>query len=324
MATGSNSEREVRVSEALLAKLSTRVAAPSQTWPTVRCWTNHSLQALLREIRSELAEDGLKSDSTHKSIAEWLSKIGIEHTIEAEGQSFHLLEMGAKLGSPPDALEFMMAAQPAGVVAYFSAVAFHSLTTQPAVHHHIATVVLSSPRSSPSRSDDEADRKQTSPKSPSDSKMPRLGKLMFRHQSIPYYSTRRSARLVPGIQIRGHGPRSQIRMTDTEQTLLDTLSKPFHCGGPEVVFEAWNEATESGRIDEDKLADYLQRMDYPATSRRLAVMCSILGYSPGRELRKILEQAKGEIDRARPFVRISLLPGLAYKNLDDNWLVLTP
>src|SRR5207237_3233319 len=43
--------------------------------------------------------------------------------------------------------------------------------------------------------------------------------------------TRRSARLVLGVQSRDYGPRTRIRITTLEQTLLDTLSKPFHCGG---------------------------------------------------------------------------------------------
>ena len=62
-----------------------------------------------------------------------------------------------------------------------------------------------------------------------------------------------------------------------EQTLLDSLYKPFLCGGPEVVFEAWQEAVGSRRIDEERLLTYLRAMNYPATTRRLAVMLELAG-----------------------------------------------
>ena len=47
--------------------------------------------------------------------------------------------------------------------------------------------------------------------------------------------------------MRAYGPRAQIRITTLEQTLLDSLYKPFLCGGPEVVFEAWQDAVD--RLD---------------------------------------------------------------------------
>jgi hypothetical protein len=109
-----------------------------------------------------------------------------------------------------------------------------------------------------------------------------------------------------------------------EQTLLDTLYKPFHCGGPEVVFEAWRQAVDSQRIDEERLTQYLRAMNYPATVRRVGVILNLAGGVPGNELRRFLEVCQGTIDRESPHAQISLLPGVAYENLNESWLVKAP
>jgi hypothetical protein len=218
-----------------------------------------------------------------------------------------------------------MAGKPSGVVCYFSAVAFHALTTQLVEHHHVAELQPqgSRPESRRRPEEDVAERPEKPPASGS-RKRRGLGKLLFHFQGIPFYSTRRSARLVPGVQTRGHGPRAQVRITTLEQTLLDTLYKPFHCGGPEVVFEAWQEGVASRRIDEERLVGYLQAMNYPATTRRLGVMLELAGGAPSAELRRFLEACQGAIDRQSPHARISLLPGVDYENLNEPWLVNTP
>ncbi len=109
-----------------------------------------------------------------------------------------------------------------------------------------------------------------------------------------------------------------------EQTLLDILFKPFYGGGPEVVFEAWREGVGSGNIDEERLADYLTRMSYPATTRRVGAMLAILSYVPGRELKRTLDAGHSGFDHHAPHARISLLPGVNYANIDENWLVGVP
>jgi predicted transcriptional regulator of viral defense system len=124
--------------------------------------------------------------------------------------------------------------------------------------------------------------------------------------------------------MRAYGPRAQIRITTLEQTLLDSLYKPFHCGGPEVVFEAWQEGVASGRIDEERLVKYLRSMNYPATTRRVAVMLELAGGNPSAELRQFLQASQKAIDRQSPHACISLLPGVDYQNLNESWLVSTP
>ncbi|MBI1914191.1 MAG: hypothetical protein HYS12_05560 [Planctomycetes bacterium] len=217
-----------------------------------------------------------------------------------------------------------MAAKPAGVACYFSAVSFHSLTTQHPGHHHSAE--LSKPRLGPDKEDasGEGDEKKRSIRDQERREPRSLGTLLFRYQDTPFYFTRRSARLVPGVQSRDYGPRTRLRITTLEQTLLDSLYKPFHCGGPEVVFEAWQEGMASRRVQEERLVEYLKAMNYPATARRVAVMLEIVGWIPGAELRRLLEETKGAMDRQSPFAKISLLPGLDYQALNEDWLVRTP
>lgn len=318
------SKREVTYLEAFLANLSTKLATARAEWPTLRCWSMPSLQRLFREIREELTESGLRSKLSNKSLLQWLSSVNIAREVVTEGMSFHVLEFGTPLGKAPDPLELLMAARPKGVICYLSSVAFHSLTTQQVAHHHVAMLQKPTAKLTTNETRDVttgADADGT--ESPS-SQPPQLGQILFRYEGTPYYVTKRSSRLVPGVQLRAYGPRVNLRITTYEQTLIDTLYKPFHCGGPEVVFEAWQEARRASRLDEEWLAAYFQKMKYPATVRRTAVMFKLNGFVPGEALRHVLDETREAFDRESEFASISLLPGVAYKNLDKEWLVHTP
>ncbi|QVL31108.1 hypothetical protein KIH39_19985 [Telmatocola sphagniphila] len=317
-------EKEQAYREAFLARLNQKLAAPSSKWPTVRYWTKPALDKLFRQIREELAAEQVKSDLSHASLLDWICQLRLATLLPVDNESVFLFEIGASSESEMDPLELLMAAKPSGVICYFSAVAFHELTTQLVEHHHVAELQLPTPASDKKRLPLEISEPSESLMN-SESRAPRgLGKLLFQAQGTSFYSTRRSSRLVPGVQTRAYGPRAQIRITTLEQTLLDTLYKPFHCGGPEVVFEAWREAVASRRIDEERLVDYLRIMSYPATARRLAVMLELAGGAPGAEFRRFLDASQLAIDRQSPHACISLLPGVDYQNLNVLWLVNTP
>lgn len=310
--------------EAFLARLNRTLAVPAREWPTVRFWTPASLKLLFKQIRSELAAEGVKSALTHNSLCEWLCSLNLASQVPVEDGTVSLTCLGADAETDADPLELLMACKPTGVVCYFSSLGFYGLTTQFVTHHHVAEL---RPAALPTRSErrsDDVEAASVEPSGSSDAAPRVLGKLLFRFQGIPFYATRRSARLVPGVQMRGYGPRGMVRITTLEQALLDTLSKPFHCGGPEVVFEAWHEAVASRRIDEERLLEHLERMNYPATARRLGVVLGLAGSVPGIELRRFLEVSRGTIDRESPHARISLLPGVDYRNLNDLWMVDTP
>lgn len=313
--------------EKFLARLNKKLSQPTAHWPSVRCWTATRLKVVFKSVRDELETEGFKSLMSQSALLDWLCEIGLACHITLDDCKIPLLELGvANQGDQVDVspLELLMAAKPSEVICYFSAVAFHALTTQIVEHHHVAELIdpnIESQDNSIKSQDPEEDRLISSAKRRS---VPSLGILLFRFHGVPYFKTRRSSRMIPGFQTRCYGPRTNIRITTLEQTLLDTLHKPFYCGGPEVVFEACQEAIGSQRIDEDRLVGYLKAMNYPATTRRLGVMYDLVGGRPGDELLSFLHDTQMVIDRHRPHVCISLLPGVGFQNLRNDWLVYTP
>jgi hypothetical protein len=328
---GTSLERDHAYKEAFLASLSNSIAIATADWPTMRYWTKASLNRLFKKVRADLQEHGRPHSNVE--LLNWLKKLGLAWDIEAEGETFYLLEMGASPRSEVDPLELMMAYEPLGVVCYFSAVAYHSLTTQIPSHHHAATLTDSARRADSDETGEQhtGDRlRQETIANKADKntktrkKANPLGKLAFSYLDTPYYLTRRKKRLVPGMQNRSNGPRGRFCITTYEQTLLDTLHKPQNCGGPAVVLEAWQEATASGRLDEERMLSYLTRMDYPSTTRRLGAMLQLVDYTPEGQLKSYLDQARRNLDRRAPYAQISLLPGFDYANLNIEWLVKLP
>jgi hypothetical protein len=328
---GSGFERDHAYKEAFLASLCRSVGSPSPEWPTVRCWTKASLDRLFKGVKVELAKR--KRPQSNLELLNWMHNLGLAWTIEAEGATFYLLEMGASPRSEIDPLELMMAYEPSGVICYFSALAYHSLTSQVPSHHHVAVLIASSKigESDQPGHDDPGEALRQVPiakKVNNDTKTRStanpFGRVLFSYADIPYHLTRRSKRLVPGVQSRSYGPRGRFRITSYEQTLLDTLHRPQNCGGPSVVLEAWQNASDSGRLDEERLLTYLTEMQYSSSTRRLGAMLQLMNYTPGGELESYLERAKGKLNRQTPHSQISLLPGFDYSNLNNEWLVNSP
>jgi len=286
---------------------------------------------MFQRVKDEVGES--KPPQSNLELIHWMEKLGLASAIEVDGEVFYLLEIGAGPKSEIDPMELLMAYEPLGVVCYFSAIAFHSLTSQMPSHHHVAVITESSrmgDAKEAERDNTEVELcRETIAKKVGNYKKTRrkanpLGKVLFSFLDVPYYLTRRTKRLVPGVQNRSNGPRGQFRITTYEQTLLDTLYKPQNCGGPAVVLEAWQEAVASGRLDEQRLVGYLAQMDYPSTTRRLGTMLQLMEYKPGDELGSYLDRAKRSINKEAPHLQISLLPGFDYSNLDEGWLVRLP
>ena len=211
----------------------------------------------------------------------------------------------------------MQAADANGVICYFTAVAFHSLTTQPPAHHHIATLI--NPRSKtaavPPKTTEAAPgppRKEPDP----------LGEWLFTYRGLRYYQTSRERRLVPGVQTRFLGPETLVRITTLEQTLLDTLHRPLSCGGPAVVMEAWEQGI--GRANEARLANHLQAMDHLPTAQRLGYVLERIGHKPGPELSGVLEGYLSQLDPDDPAAPQQLFPGVRYEHLEYPWLIYGP
>jgi len=312
--------------ETFLKALAGRIAEPTPYQPTVRCWTRTSLIKLFKEITERTSLPSTFPDSPE--IIKHLINIGWAHQIDVDvtqtgatrSKEFYLLDIGAAHGTNVDPLELLQAYKPSGVICYFSALAYHSLTTQFATHHHIA--VIYKPSTSPKATYPISSIEKTDAPSPliSNRKLS-LGNKLFIYQGIPCYLIRRSSSLIIGVQTRIIGPRTNLRITTLEQTLLDTVHMPRYCGGTSVIFEAWEDGKD--RLDEEILNDYLLKFGSSLLLRRVGAMFDLLNYEPRRELKATLERGLEFSDQYSE-TAIPLLPGLEFQALNKKWQVGTP
>jgi predicted transcriptional regulator of viral defense system len=310
--------------EIFLQVLADNIAEPTASQPTVRCWTLSSLSRMIQKIKKS------KLTSTFPNtpeILKYLRKIGWAYPIDVEvppttpsrSKEFYLLDIGAAHGAKIDPLELLQAYKPDGVICYFSALTYYSLTTQFATQHHIAALYK---KTSAQKTNYNMSLTDKSDKSVTSSRKYALGKNLFTYQGVPFYLTKRSTSRLIGVQTRMLGPRTNIRITTLEQTLLDTLHKPIYCGGPPVVFEAWEEGIT--RLDEDLLNDYLQKIDSSLILRRVGAMIEMLNFRPGRDIESTLERGLKNASQYSESSAISLLPGFEFPALNTKWKVMTP
>jgi predicted transcriptional regulator of viral defense system len=310
--------------ETFLKALADSIAEPTPYQPTVRCWTRTSLIKLFKEIKEQSSLPSTFPDSPE--IIKHLINIGWAHPINVDviqtgasrSKEFYLLDIGAAHGANVDPLELLQAYRPDGVICYFSALAYHSLTTQFATHHHIAVI------NKPSRA--QTSVYQFPPAEKIDgplisNRKLTLGEQLFNYQGIPCYLIKRSSSLIIGVQTRILGPRTNLRITTLEQTLLDTFNKPRYCGGASVIFEAWEDGI--ARLDEDILNNYLLKINSPPILRRVGTMFDLLNFEPDRELKSTIEKSL-ESSGHSPLTSIPLLPGFESNALNTKWQVKTP
>ena len=213
-------------------------------------------------------------------------------------------------------IELLTAIDPDGVVCFFSALQIYDLTTQLPSHHNVAKLI------EPKATIISRNRDEKSSSTPSSKKRDRtsVGTFVFKFNEVSYYRNRRNKHLVPGIKTRYLGSKTIYRLTTLEQTLLETLQYPVHCGGPPIVFEAWENVL--GKIDEERLFEHLSSIDSDVVSRRAAAMFSLLGHKTGNELSGFFDGVKDRIDGNTS--HIPLLSGMDYHELDKDWLTRIP
>src|SRR5476651_578175 len=137
-----------RQKNAFQSELLRRVSAATEDFPTVRCWSSHKLRSLLGSLRSSLLDQRVVTSSFPRTdgILAWLSDAGLVHPLPVEPgvtakaeDTFYLVEVGSSPQSTVSPFELLQAFQPQGIVSFFSALSFHSLTTQtPPFHHSVA------------------------------------------------------------------------------------------------------------------------------------------------------------------------------------------
>ena len=301
----------------LLARLVKRLSVEPSPALNSRCLSEQTLYRILDELESE----DFRLPVPKNRIVTWLRETGLlavvpvvytEERPSTRTTRFFSFDIATSPSLHVSPLELLQAYQSDGVICYFTAVAFHSLSTQQPVHHHVAIPTESNARSIAPKV---IRRNPARPRNP-------LGTHLFNYDGIPFYKTSRETRLLLGVQSRYVGPTTVIRITNLEQTLIDTLHRPLHCGGPAVVFEAWDEGLK--RMNEDRLADYLASIDYRPAVQRLGYMLDDLDFKPRAKLRSVLDQYLSQLDPADSTVYQQLFPGIEYHNLRLPWLVYGP
>lgn len=312
-----NSSKKQR--DHFLAELHRRIAAADDAHPTVRCWFSTKLRALLSELRAKLLQEKTITSTfpSGMQLLHWIQEIGLATPVAqvlpgnsmGPKDAFYLL--GAAPNSPISPFELLQAFHPAGVVAFFGALSFHGLTTQSPAFYHIAMLTLrptTPPVRKPRRSETSVVRDN-------------LGTLAFSYEDIPLYSTRRYADLVPGVQMHILDQKMRLRVTDIEQSLLDTLAHPGAAGGQSVIFEAWEQGWT--RIQPLRMAQYAQSAATPL-QRRFGAMVNLMQLPLSEEIREVLTRARQTVFAEGKGIPISLFRHAPGQKLDDEWQVLTP
>jgi hypothetical protein len=294
------------------------IAAPSQARPTVRCLTRADALALALQARDAIAEPSIRrlSGVALLELLERSRVLEVGPIVPAEGSREGMYTVGVQPSDTIDPLELLQAAEPAGLVCYFTALAFHGLTTQSPTHHHIATLV-DRPRQSPSTAP-RVPVGDTGPKRSRDA----LGKLRFTFQSVRYYETSRALHTVAGIQLRHLNDRSMVRITTREQALLDTLHRPVSCGGLSVVWEAWE--TGLSNLDEARLHEHLVALEEPRHVRRVGYLLEAFRYTPAATLGSLLERARTDFAADSAAQVVPLFPGLPAVTMNTVWRLEVP
>ena len=303
-----------------------RVSNPSEVRPCVRCWKESELKAeikaLIRAHSHELFESTFPSATTlikHLENVGWVRPLPIEPLDVVAPKRFFLLDSDGADGSTVEPLELLQAWLPGGVISYFAALSFHGLTTQVPPFLHIGRLLppaLERPASPALQAKPQAST-ATKERNP-------LGTEGFRYDGRSYYLTKRDSALVPGVQLRVASPRTWLRITTFEQTLLDTLLQPVRCGGTAVVFEAWENG--AGELDADRLASHLTAIDRPELDRRVGAISDVIGFQPSSgALRQRLDEARRKAAASGSAMEeIPLLPGCICSTPASTWRVLLP
>lgn len=324
MSLKENKNRELVRWERFLALFCEEISKTSESRPTVRYWKSSDLVKVIAEINRLNRAELLTTFPKGKAVLVRLEKIGwlkpVAITWNRKHGSKPRLYQIAQYGNDTitaDPLELLLGYDPKGVVCYFGALQHYELTTQIPPFYHVAKI-RSGPI--PSYPTDEVAAKpaRTSAKTYNP-----MGTTLFTLGELQFYETSRYAALMPGVQVRLLSSCSSLRITDLEQTLLDTLTHPLQCGGSAVTFEAWERAAD--RIDGVRLLAHLEAINQTALWRRVAAVLSLTQIMDGEPtLRDAFEKKRAIMDRPSEQAELSLLPDHDFPQLNPTWRVRIP
>jgi hypothetical protein len=213
-----------------------------------------------------------------------------------------------------DPAELLQSHAPDGVLCYFTALALHELTTQPTAHQHVARRRLARTKASDLLRDDR--------RAPATGLRPApLGQWQFTVHGTPYYLTFRDPHNLVGTEQRLLSDKARVTVTTLEQTLLDTLHRPMSCGGPPVVFEAWETAPQLG-LDVTRMAALLTTIGDARLARRTGWMLQQIDLPVPPVLDDTIRILRAQVpDTSAP---VPALAGMPYRVLDATWHLLVP
>lgn len=303
--------------EEFLKAFTARVAKPASSLLSVRCITRQTLSGIFSEIRQELNLPSTFPSGVaiieHLISMGFASRIPVEGTTEtAPSKEFILLGIQESQDLDVDPLELLQSYDQQGTICFFSALAYFNLTTQVPVHHHVATLTN---QANLERSVTIVNPKKINTKS-------KLGTYLFNYEGVPFYCTKRVKSSIPGIKIRVVSPRTNLRITTIEQTLLDTLQYPFHCGGQEVALESWERHIR--QIEGDLLLDYLRAIRIDPLTRRVGAIFDFFGIPPAKGLDSFLKESKSRIFSQSEVPEIPLFRGINSQRINPIWKILVP
>ena len=291
----------------IVGALADKLQAPSDDIPNVRWMSRRSLIHLLGEIRSSTGVpktlSGVKMLNTLVDC-NLAQKLQIDSVPAGKSPfSIYCLDLADVPAVTP--MELLLATQSdfkKTAICYFTAIQYHELTTQVAPYHHIAVLKKHPP---------------SHIVSPQTGDPPSLGTQLFTFEGTPYYVTMRDRLLIPGVQTVRIASHFQMRVTTLEQTLLDTLHRPWSCGGPSVVFEAWERGTPI--IDDSRLAQYLSELPNPDLMRRVGYLLEQNGHAVDNAgLKQMLLEAKRRA-KVEKGGAVPLLPHTPSRTLNSEW-----
>lgn len=307
--------------EPVVKLLSESIATPSEETPSVRCITRPSLLKLLDGILGKLASSPSyfgRLPATPTAALRSLVRAGLatQYVLDEVGyrvpaNRFFILGFG--IGPDEiDPMELLQVHAPMGFLCYFSAIVDHGLTTQFVSHHHIGIT----------RSIDSRKPSRPTGLRKADRNAPPIGTFLFRVGSIPFFLTRRDPGYVRDLQVRHLDGKARYKVTSLEQTIVDTLHRPMSCGGPAVVFEAWESAR--GRLRSEVLLKILSSIGDNLLCRRVGFMMDKFDLPLSSSVQSLLAGAKGSHFGSNAGNPDTLLTGIPYPALDAKWGLFVP
>ena len=195
---------------------------------------------------------------------------------------------------------------------YWSAIGVHGLSTQVVAHHHVGILKAIAGAKRTAHYDYGA----------VDRNSPPIGDFAFRIDSVPYYTTSRDPKYVRDLQVRFLEGKVRYKVTSLEQTIVDTLHRPMSCGGPAVVFEAWE--TARPLLQSDVLLDILSVTQDDRLCRRIGYMMDRFDLPLSTAVRGLLTNARNRSAHSPIGSIDSLLTGIPYSTVDSKWQLLVP